>query len=433
MGAGELNFHSQPTYKVQTGNLETARVGCTNAQLHWSALFSKRGANDGVVVAQTSVNLEFIQSIPPAMKRTIVVLASIVLLSSPRKVTATIIAYEGFNYPDGSDIVGQNGGTGWANEWNTNAPNSAGGSSFVLAGSLAYTDSLGNALTTSGGKCLNSGTNGASQPGRTLSQLVGTNVNGETTWMSLVGVRIGAKTGTAGPGGTPTFEGGANVTLWDDVTAAAAASGQRLGIGENTGAAADVWTISPQGASSQRKNTTNYVGDQAFLVVRIDHTNDVVNGFTNDNVYIWINPVLSSEPLLASATTNVIATDTTFDYSFNRIRLFARALNGSAAPAEWLLDEIRIGTTYADVAPYAPSLPMSHARWTAVSQAGGGISLTLTGTPNATYQVLTSPSLTAPNWSTNGSVTLNGTGVGNYTDNGTVTTNAQRYYRSYKP
>ena len=39
-------------------------------------------------------------------------------------------------------------------------------------------------------------------------------------------------------------------------------------------------------------------------------------------------------------------------YSFDRIRLFAGNASGNRAAADWLIDELRIGETYADVTPH---------------------------------------------------------------------------------
>src|SRR5262245_40135332 len=63
-------------------------------------------------------------------------------------VSAAVVAYEGFEYASGSSIVGQNGGSNWANAWQLNG--SGAGSVYTNAtGSLSYTDSLGNTLVTS--------------------------------------------------------------------------------------------------------------------------------------------------------------------------------------------------------------------------------------------------------------------------------------------
>src|SRR5262245_4471834 len=81
---------------------------------------------------------------------------------------AVLLAYEGFDYAAGN-IVGQNGGTGWAGAWDVGDASS--GLTVTQTGSLGYTDTLGNTLVTTGGKLLNSsiGSATASQEGRTLN------------------------------------------------------------------------------------------------------------------------------------------------------------------------------------------------------------------------------------------------------------------------
>src|SRR5262245_42391513 len=92
---------------------------------------------------------------------------------------AALAAYEGFNYTPETLLVsggvGLGGATdGWAGPWDENqAP------SFYTrtkATSLSYMDGLGNALTTTGGKLLNTGVDDTaptgsqtSQPGRSLA------------------------------------------------------------------------------------------------------------------------------------------------------------------------------------------------------------------------------------------------------------------------
>ena len=127
--------------------------------------------------------------------------------------------------------------------------------------------------------------------------------------------------------------------------------------------------------------------DQAFFVMRIDHVAGDMNGSTattnpgqnggNDNVYIWLNPNLNTTPLEANASIKYVSTDivntantlatpiqpysgapgTTGagnggEIDFNRIRLFARQPNGTSPIAQWLFDELRVGESFADVAPF---------------------------------------------------------------------------------
>jgi hypothetical protein len=134
----------------------------------------------------------------PQLLSTLVLTGS--LLAVPLGARAGLLVYEGFNYPDGSNIESQTGGFGWADAWDFNSFYSTN-----LAGSLSYVDGLGNTLITSGGKLWNIGdaaTTASSQPGRTLTNTFtdGGTVN-RTNWMSFLAQRIGATSGT----GSATF------------------------------------------------------------------------------------------------------------------------------------------------------------------------------------------------------------------------------------
>jgi MYXO-CTERM domain-containing protein len=67
---------------------------------------------------------------------------------------------------------------------------------------------------------------------------------------------------------------------------------------------------------------------------------------------------LASEPLTTAANAQFAGLS---DLSFSKLRLFAGQTTGGNPYAEFVLDEIRIGTTYADVAPIAgpPALDTS--------------------------------------------------------------------------
>src|SRR4029078_1085287 len=142
-----------------------------------------------------------------------------------------------------------------------------------------------------------------------------------------------------------------------------------------------------------------------------------------DDVYFFVNPTnLAIEPPLSSAVTNYLSTETNgplggFDFSFNRLVLFAGNVNATTLAAEWIVDELRIGTTYADVVPFTGG-PAVAPVWTAITPSGGGISLTATGAPNP---LLTAEvSTTLGSWSTLGTFTLNGSGIGTFTDTNSV-------------
>ncbi len=383
------------------------------------------------------------------------VLGAMALLGFACSASAALIAYEGFDYTVGSVALGRsgiitdwNGGTGWAGPWEDIPPDgndpfvnpassTQDAASDILAGSLSYTDMFGHMLVTSGNMLHNSGTNNnaTSRPARNLNSIIIT--NGTTTWISCLGQR----TGQASPTGT--YDRGANLTFFNtNVWGLPGNNAGRFAIGESSGTAVgqtnDTWGFIPLGQGTQRRQSQVPFTNVALIVIRIDHHDDndgltISNSVDFDDLYMWVNPTnLAAEPPLTSVFTNYLAGDTNsvlggLDFAFNRVVLFAGNLSGVNPAAEWLIDELRVGTTYADVVPFTgPILP----RWTLITPSGGGVSLTLTGAPNAQFNVEVSTSLSSPGWNSLGTINLDGSGVGTITDPGTVLTNQQRFYRA---
>jgi hypothetical protein len=245
---------------------------------------------------------------------------------------SALIAYDGFEYPVG-DIPGQAGGSGWIAAWQANA--SPAGSSLVQSGSLSYTDAKGNSLVTSGGKGFVTGLTGTAQPYREIPTLLGT--TGTKAWFSYIGMRTGPTTNNAVEPDN-IYPRGANVSMFSSGT-------EHLGVGNPTGAPTNTWTLLPAGVLANVQPTTARFDKVSFVVVRIDFQDG------NDDAYLWVNPPLDVEPNITTASAQSVGS---FDFSFNRIRPFAgnvQAAN-SRPQAELLFDEIRVGRTFAAVAPF---------------------------------------------------------------------------------
>jgi hypothetical protein len=168
------------------------------------------------------------------------------------KARAVVIAYDGFAYTAGTKIVDQNGdevyddglgaaGGGWAGPWD-NLQGAVPDASVIQAGSLGYTDGLGNVLTTTGGKLYNTGSAGNSQPGRTLAvrrdgvALGATATTPVSTWMSFLAIRTGTKTAPtfATPIRANTFARGANLSLFDNDANIALVNEEKINVGESS-------------------------------------------------------------------------------------------------------------------------------------------------------------------------------------------------------
>jgi hypothetical protein len=284
-------------------------------------------------------------------------------------------------------------GGGWADAWDAGGGD---GPTVIESGSLTYTDSMGNTLTTSGHKLLNAGdATTSSQEGRNLAQRRAS--DGNSTWISFLGQRVGERNSDQW---APTYRRGANFSLFD-TTITTGTDAEKLNIGESSnaqyplegGAFEDRWMTRqprvPAGiVAPEPFPPTNPVNGQFrdvyseakfdqlnLFVMRIDHVVGVDNAFDasgNDNVYFWMNPVLSSTPSDASASGKYISADIVAkatelglampyvgteggEFSFDRFRLFAGNNNGNPE-AQWHIDEIRVGETFADVTPHTPTV-----------------------------------------------------------------------------
>jgi hypothetical protein len=256
---------------------------------------------------------------------------------------AAPIAYEGFNYSSGAVLDAASGGTGWGLNWSKTSV--IGGT--TAASSLSYTDSSSNSLSTSGGSAVFGPSNPASTLVymRQLSSTLGASAVSGTVWASLLYLNASTSTTAEARFGfysavvadstatTNTATGGATQV----VDVGRAASGSDV-ISLYNGS-----TINSTGVATPRGSSAD------FLLLKF-----ALNGTSAaDTVSLWVNPSLSGgEAGLGSAQ----ATWNTSDLDpINGIRLQTPATSGIVD-----IDEIRVGTTLADVAPVPePSMTLA--------------------------------------------------------------------------
>lgn len=256
---------------------------------------------------------------------------------------AYLLAYEGFDYTPGSDLSGMNGGFGWTTPWGvasgsiTTNGNAIGDT--VATGSLSYF-SGNRALFTTGNSGFYSGALGTSQPFRDFFN-ASPGEEGTTIWVSFLAARSGPTTNNTGTPFNP-YPRAANVSLFN--------TGERLAIGSASGMVSNNWALLPSGSGGNARISGNNFSLLSFAVVRIDY-----GATNNDTAYLFINPQLGTEPTLSSA----VAMTNNFDFSFFRVRPFAGGNDAanSRPYAELSVDEIRIGTTWQDVAPFITLVP----------------------------------------------------------------------------
>jgi hypothetical protein len=225
---------------------------------------------------------------------------------TPTTAQASVIAYDGFSYPAGYFLFDQNGGFGWSTAYITdNAVRSA----TINTGSLPYGGLAvsGNSTETA------SSTDGLTYNQRTLGTTLG--ADGTTTYLSfLIKPTEGINNGTDG-----------------------SYAGFNLGelfIGKLS---SGFYGIETKGGAGQSSSTSApFQNITAFLVVRITFQAGA------DKVELFVNPAVG-QPLPATPD----ATKTDLDLgTTNSIEIRADHSVG--------LDELRLGTTFADVAATAP-------------------------------------------------------------------------------
>lgn len=262
---------------------------------------------------------------------------------------AQLISYDGFDYTPDTSVANGSGGTGWGATW---------GNVADAASALATNTSTGlsyGGLVTSGGAVIVGnpvGTTGTTaQPQRQLPDTFNNLVGGAggTIWVSflyqnlnndLTGLLGFRETGLRLMSGSSTNAGG-----WSNRNGT-----DRLDAGSPntypTGANFDqltLWTGSTFGTNGFATPRGPDPANTVFIVLRLDFDNTTAA----DTGYAWFNPSLGLEPLLSTAVTNTAADLT----SVNALRFQSGNQNGNGTNAVWILDEVRVGLSWADVSP----------------------------------------------------------------------------------
>ncbi|HEX4591609.1 MAG TPA: PEP-CTERM sorting domain-containing protein [Gemmataceae bacterium] len=258
------------------------------------------------------------------MIRTTVSCAAIVLLAFAAPVRGQVVAYEGFNYPAGQSLNGQNGGSGFVGGWSLLS-----GTATILPGSLVPASPSGSlpetgnslALTPASDVQLGDVTRALSSP------IVGT--PGTTDWVSVVMKGTGSSGQSAQ--GSVIFSNGSGLGF--SITTGATGGGAPP---FNPPANAN-WSVADSGSGASEASSTVPNTLQSLLVARVTF------GAAGDVVDLFVNPALGGNPpATPDASVTVPHTPT-----LSRIELAYADINGAAASA--LIDEIRAGHTFADV------------------------------------------------------------------------------------
>jgi hypothetical protein len=237
---------------------------------------------------------------------------------------ATVIARDGFNYTvgSGSTINGQNTGTGLGGNWTISKTSDA----SILAGSLTYSAN-GHALTTSGNRLQIRNWNNATA---TLAQNLGT--DGTTVWVGFEFNAFNTNTGqvlNTSLGINPSAGSGTGIMFGAPFSAQI---GARVTIGAYDG-------FLSTGISLVQNQTY-------FIVAKIQYLS------TGDVISLYVNPTPGVTPTTPTASLT-LPTSVAVPVSNQLILRSPQATNAT-------YDEIRIGASYAAVAP-DPLVPFTPA------------------------------------------------------------------------
>lgn len=235
-------------------------------------------------------------------------------------------AIESFDYPAGSALIGQSGGTGWNGAWTT--VTGATTNSVISAGSLTY-----SGITSSGNKMTSVASgNGDSRALRTLA----TGYNSGTVYFSTLAQNLNDSVRYLG---LALYESASEKVL--------------LGQGSNF----SNWTLSRvliDGVTGTLDSGIDS-SDLALLVLKVDFNASSVNS-TFENVTFWVNPDLSlPEDITTAVSGQAYSTDRDYG-TITRVRVGGGATSGDNVAPMVYMDEVRVST----ISPFAaPALQIA--------------------------------------------------------------------------
>ncbi len=307
-----------------------------------------------------------------------------------------LTVYEPFDYPNVGAAVSSNTPANWA--FNGSGANDLN----VTSGSLIYPG-----LPTSG----NSVTNGGAGLG--VRRLFGTNFNSGKLYFSALfrvnDLRYGTWNGLAAQVGA--------LTAIDNITF-------RLAIMiKSNSPTGFVFGVQKggTGATTTFNAQEHLAGETIFLVGKYDFT------MSPNQVSLWINPDSSAWNASVEPTNGfVFASNGTDGFTIDRFNL--RQNTTSSVPGAMQWDELRLGTSWADVTPLAPVSLVTLSN--VVQQKDGTFQFAYTNQTGQNYSIRASTNLI--DWETIGSATQISPSLFQFSDT-TATNHPNRFYQLQAP
>jgi type IX secretion system substrate protein len=251
-----------------------------------------------------------------------------------------VLAVETFNYPANTAILGQNGGSGWADAWLTQNGNntvpgySTSNTSFIYPGfSFSGNCLIGGINYQSTGRQLD-----VSGSGPFASYLNGGIIGAGSIWNAAI-IR---------KDGNNEDEVSYNLSNygvdWDFTASNSIAFGYFSGNSDNGGTR--YWTLRLAGTDYQLTTSPVVIGTAALIVLHIQFDYPVAGTSTVD---MFVNPSLSGSPSTPDASLSTIS-----NIGFKAMALYgSNSLNGAA------FDEIRFAAGYPDAINNPATLPIT--------------------------------------------------------------------------
>lgn len=243
-------------------------------------------------------------------------------LAGPAGATGTLWAYEGFDYAVGSGLNDADGGSGWAGAWTL----AAAGMSIV--GGLSYTDAAGRRLDVSGGAADAWGIYGSAQ--RFTQQDWG--APGSSVWISVLQRNVPVIAGATGAGLSLGVGNEWNGAMYAGIGKTVSGSLRSVvGVNNSSVIASASGSLAP--------------GQTVLHVIRYDFA---LQGA--DTVSLWRNPLLGRDPGSADVSASFI------DMA-SLLTGLTLGFNTDGAGNRFVFDELRLGSSFAAVTPFAAAVP----------------------------------------------------------------------------
>lgn len=257
------------------------------------------------------------------------------LISTCMPLEAVLLVYEPFDYASDSLVNLQNGGTGFVEAWADDSL--MGNQDSISSGSLSY-----SGLSTSGNslRMVSPTTPIGADVMRRFTTIPGT--AGTTTWVSFLFA----------------FEGSSAPLASGDFAALALSPTTQISYGPYFGIYDDpngspgdkVFGIGTSETNPVALSDIAFVPGQTYLLVASIEWHA---GTAVETVNLYVNPALASAPITPDATLTALNVATNGS-SGGTNRVLKTALFAGGVGTNWIFDEIRVGTTYADVAVAVP-------------------------------------------------------------------------------